>query len=386
MQLTLNDVQEMIQDNARRFFSTELDPLKVRAIEDSADGFSPELWAKITELGWNGLALPESNGGGGLGLLELSILIEEAAKAAASSPLLVSSGLAATCLQALPASTLVNTILNKLATTDLIASVALIDSGARSERAQSSIVLEGGSGAYTISGRKQLVPFATVAGVLLVTVSTANGEPAIVAIDSSSKYDSESGSQPGADGLIYTRHTASLSGDPMFQVAFNQVSVTEGQILARGEAASTALDRGLEVATLLSLAEATGACEEILRLASEHAKVREQFGQAIGSFQAVSHPLAEMRIHTDVLGLLAKEAAWMDDQGKPASFEIASAKVFANDIVADIALEGHRLHGAIGYSSEYDLQLYTRRAKAFSVAWGDTDSQVKIGARALGLA
>lgn len=373
MQLTLNDIQEMIQDNSRRFFNTELDPLKVRAIEDSADGFSPELWAQMTELGWNGLALPESLGGGGLGILELCILIEEATKAAASTPLLISSGLAASCLQSVPSSDRANYILNKLATTELIVSAALIDSGARSERALSSIVLQEISSSFALSGSKQLVPFATVAGVLLVTVSTANGEPAIVAIDTDT------------DGISYTRHRASLSSDPLFQVQFDNVSVPEECILASGDAATKALETSLEVAALLSLAEAVGACEGILRLTTEHAKVREQFGQAIGSFQAVSHPLAEMRIHTDVLGLLTKEAAWVLDQGKPATLEIASTKVFANEIVADIALDGHRLHGAIGYSSEYDLQLYTRRAKAFSVAWGDTHSQVKLGAKALGI-
>lgn len=373
MQLTLNEIQEMIQHNARRFFSSELEPLKVRAIEDSTDGFSPELWSQITELGWNGLALPESYGGGGLGLLELCILVEEAARTAASTPLLISSGLAATCLQSVPASDLTKNMLNKLATTNLVVSAALIDSGARSERALSSMILQESSGPYKLNGSKQIVPFATVAEVLLVTVSTAGGEPAIVAVDTD------------IDGLSYTRHKASLSGDPVFQVQFNNVSVTEECILARGDAAISALDKSLEVAALLSLAEAVGACEAILQLATEHAKVREQFGQAIGAFQAVSHPLANMRIHTDVLGLLTKEAAWIRDQGKSASLEIASTKVFANEIVADIALEGHRLHGAIGYSSEYDLQLFTRRAKAFSVAWGDTHSQVKLGALALGI-
>lgn len=373
MQLTLNETQEMIQDNARRFFNAELDPLKVRAIEDSADGFCPELWTQITALGWNGLALPESVGGAGLGLLELCILVEEATRAAASTPLLISSGLAATCLQSVPSTDVTNNLLNKLATTGLIVSAALTDSDARSERALSSMVLQETSGAYTLNGSKQLVPFATVAGVLLVTVSTSDGEPAIVAIDTNT------------DGLTYTRHRASLNSDPMFQVQFSNVTVTEERILARGDAANTALEKALEVATLISLAEAVGACQEILRLATEHAKVREQFGQAIGSFQAVSHPLADMRIHTDVLGLLTKEAAWKHDQGQSASLEIASTKVFANDIVADIALDGHRLHGAIGYSSEYDLQLFTRRAKAFSVAWGDNHSQVKLGAKALGI-
>ena len=133
------------------------------------------------------------------------------------------------------------------------------------------------------------------------------------------------------------------------------------------------------------MAEAVGYCEGIIRVAVEHATVREQFGQPIGAFQGVSHPLADMRVQTDAFRLLTLEAAWLLDQGRPATLEIASAKVLANDAVEKITVDGHRVHGAIGYSKEHDVQLYTRRARAFSVAWGDTERQIERAAVALGL-
>ena len=372
MQLNLNEVQEMIQDNARRFFATELDPEKIRAIEASADGHSREHWARIAELGWNSLSLPESAGGGGLGVLELCILAEEAGRAAASTPLLISSGLAARCLQSVPSSDVATELLNRLATSDCVISAALLESGARDERAIPSMELQESSGSVSLSGSKLLVPYASVADVLLVSARGSQGEPAIVAVDTS------------IGGLEFNRHST-LGGDPLFQVMFSDVVVPEHCVLARGKDTVEALDSALETATLLSLAEAVGNCEGILQLTTEYAKIRKQFGQAIGSFQAVSHPIADMRIEIDALHLLTLEAAWLLDQGEPASMEIASTKVLANEAVARLALDGHRLHGAIGYSNEYDLQLYTRRAKAFSVAWGVTDSQVERAARALGI-
>ena len=119
--------------------------------------------------------------------------------------------------------------------------------------------------------------------------------------------------------------------------------------MARGSVAAEALNKGLEVATVIAMSECVGYCEGIIHQAVEHTTVREQFGQPIGAFQAVSHRLADMRIQADAVRLLALEAAWLLDQGRPAQLEIASAKVLANDAVAKITVDGHRVHGAIGY-------------------------------------
>lgn len=372
MQFKLNETQEMLKDGARRFFTSEFDSQKARAIEQSADGFSADHWSQLAELGWSSLALPESVGGSGLGVLELCLLAEEMGRAAASTPLLVSSGLAATCLKCLPTNSLATELLSMLASSHSVFTAALIDSSGRDERTSATLQLAESADDFILSGRKQLVPYASIATVLLVSAQATNGEPVIVAVNNDS------------NDMSFTRHQT-LGGDPLFDVHFNEVSVANDRIIARGDEATHALNAALEVATVLAMAEAVGVCEGIISLTAEHAKVREQFGQAIGSFQAVSHPIADMRIRTDACRLLMLEAALLIDQGKPATFEVSSAKVFANEAAAQIALDGHRLHGAIGYSNEYDLQLYTRRAKAFTVAWGDTDAETERAALAIGM-
>lgn len=372
MQFELNETQRMIRDGARRLLSTEFDSAKARAVEASADGYSPEIWSQLTDLGWSSVMVPETAGGGGLGVLELCVLAEEMGRAAASTPLLISSGMAATCLKSIPSHPLATRLLNMLANTDSVITAALIDESGRDERTPPRLLLQAGESGLQLSGIKQLVPYASVAQVLLVSTSTTDGEMAIVAID---------GDSPGLE----VRRNRTLGADPLFEVRFDAVTVTDDRVLVRGPVAAGALDSSLVVATVLAMAEAVGYCEGIIRLAVEHAKVREQFGQAIGAFQAVSHPLADMRIQTDACRLLTLEAAWLLDQGRSAELEIASAKVLANEAVGKITVDGHRLHGAIGYSKEHDVQLYTRRARAFCVAWGDTERQIERAAVALGL-
>ena len=372
MQFHLNETQQMLRDGARRLLATEFDSSQARAAEASADGYSPEIWSQLNDLGWSSVIVPQSAGGGGLGVLELCVLAEEMGRAAASTPLLISSGMAATCLKSIPSHPLATQLLNMLANTDSVITAALIDDSGRDERSQPRLLLREGEGGLQLSGVKQLVPYASVARMLLVTASTADGETAIVAID---------GDSPG----LSMRRNQTLGADPLFEVRFEDVTASNDRVLARGPAATAALNSCLEVATVLAMAEAVGYCEGIIRLAVEHAKVREQFGQPIGAFQAVSHPLTDMRIQTDACRLLALEAAWLLDQGRSAELEIASAKVLANEAVEKVTVDGHRLHGAIGYSKEHDVQLYTRRARAFCVAWGDTERQVERAAVALGL-
>ena len=372
MQFHLNETQRLLQDGVRRFLAAEFDSGKSRAIEASDDGFSRAVWSKLNELGWSSVAVPEAAGGGGLGVLELCVLAEEMGRAAASTPLLVSSGMATTCLKSLPAHPLATQLLKTLAETDDVITSALIDESGRDERTKPKLQLRADDNGSRLSGAKHLVPYASVAKVLLVSTSTQDGETAIVAIDRES---------PG----ITMRRNQTLGADPLFEVRFEDVAVANDRVLARGAAAASALDASLGVATVIAMAEAVGYCEGIIGVAVEHAKVREQFGQPIGAFQAVSHPLADMRIQTDAFRLLTLEAAWLLDQGRPAELEIASAKVLANDAVEKITVDGHRVHGAIGYSREHDVQLYTRRARAFSVTWGDTEREIERAAVALGL-
>ena len=123
----------------------------------------------------------------------------------------------------------------------------------------------------------------------------------------------------------------------------------------------------------------------MLALGAEYAAGRVQFGQPIGRFQGVAHPLADMRINTDACRLLAAEAAWMIDQGTDATLEVAGTKVFANEVVVDMVHAAHAVHGAIGYTNEYDLQLWMKKGWALAASRGDAAFHRERVAAALGL-
>lgn len=372
MDLMLNETQEMIRDSARRLLADSLDLDAVRELERTDDAFDAALWRGMAKLGWTTLAFPEELGGGGCGLIDLCVLAEELGRAAAPMPLVETAGLSARLLQAVEPGPGATDLLKRLATTDTVIVPAFTEAGGRNEQSSPSAQLQASDSGGTVSGAKMMVPFASAAQVLLVSVTTPDGVPAIVAVETES------------DGVSYSRHDV-IGGKPLFRVDFDGVDVRAEQVLARGPIAEAAMAAGIDAATVLATAEVVGTCEGMLELAAEYVTNRQQFGQPIGRFQAVAHPIADIRINTAACRFLAAETAWTIDQGRDASLEVAGTKVFANEVVVEMVHAAHAVHGAIGYSTEYHLQLFTRRARAFCLNYGDTDSQTERAAVAMGL-
>jgi len=372
MDFNLNETQTMIQDGARRLFQESLDPAKLREIEAGEDGFAAAVWAKMTELGWSGVALPEEVGGAGCGNVDLCVLAEEIGRAAVSVPIAETCGFAATALQAVPQTPVTQDLLSQIATSDTVISFALMEPNGRDERCLPETRFVETENGGKVSGSKVMVPFASSAKVLLTSLISDKGETVLAAV----KRDTA--------GVAFTRHKT-LGGNPIFQVTFDGVDIAAENILARGTEAEKAISAGLDSATMLAVAEAVGTLEGMINICADYTATREQFGKKIGSYQAVSHPIANMRIDTDACRLLIAEAAWMIDQGQDATLEIAETKVFANEAIVSMVHAAHAVHGAIGYTMEYDLQLFTRRARAFCLSYGDTDSQTERAATELGI-
>lgn len=371
MDFNLSETQAMIQDGARRFFKESLDSSQVRDIETSDHGFASNLWTQMVQLGWTGAALPEEVGGGGCGNVDLCVLAEEVGRAAASLPLVETAGFSATVLQAVKQTPVTHDLLSQIATSDTVITPALTEPSGRDERCPPKSTFEETGDSGKVTGTKIMVPFASTAKVFLTSLVSNTGELVLAAIDSD------------ASGISLDRHKV-LGGNPMFRVRFDSVEVSAENILARGAEAEKVISAGLDAATMLAVAEAVGNLESMIHIAADYTATREQFGNKIGSYQAVSHPIANMRIDTDACRLLIAEAAWMLDQGQDAALEISETKVFANEAAVTMVHAAHAVHGAIGYTMEYDLQLYTRRVRAFCLNYGDTDCQTERAAQALG--
>lgn len=371
MDLTLDDDQRLLADSARQLFERTYTTESARAAEEAPDGYSVELWKQARELGWPGIALPEEHGGAGYGLLELAVLAEELGRGAATLPLL--SSYAAT-LPLLWAATerLRNHWLAPLATGDAVAALALAEPGGGDERSRSSAVVSATRDGWTVSATKLAVPFGTVADVLVVSIEVGDRGPTLVAVPADTP------------GVTRARHDT-FAPAPYAAVTLADVAVAHDAVV--GDAA--VLERTLAHQTVVDSAYAVGLAGSALALAVDHASNREQFGRPIGVNQAVAHQCVDIRVEIDAMRVLVWQAAWRldhhDDDPAGAVRAVALANAYARDVLPGIFARAHQVHGAIGFTMEYDLQLFTRRAKAYELTGGGRAVHLERVARALGL-
>jgi alkylation response protein AidB-like acyl-CoA dehydrogenase len=220
-----------------------------------------------------------------------------------------------------------------------------------------------------LSGTKHFVPFAAQADLMLVAVRSAAAGPSLVAVER------------GAPGVTCTR-LATLDGGHLYAVRFD---ATPAQTVGPPGGAEAGLERARVEAAVASLAYMVGAAERGLEMTLEHARTRQQFGRPIGSFQAVAHRCVDMRSDLDALRYLVYQAAWTLGAGGDATLAVSAAKAYGNEALRRIFQHAHQVHGAIGFSTECDLQLFTRRAKATELAWGSATMHRERVARAMGL-
>ena len=371
MDLTLTDEQQLLKDSARRFLEERWPTARVRELESSADGHDPGLWEQVSALGWPGLALPEAHGGAGRGMLELALVAEELGHAAASCPLLSSTTQVALPLSRTAGGGAFDRWLEALAGGRALGTLAHLEPGrAGDEWAEPGLELERSGSAWRVTGVKDLVPFAAVADLLLVSVRVDRERTGVVAMERD---------RPG----VVVRRQHAMGGEPLYAVELD-VEVRDADVVT-GDAALEILRRGLDAGAVAGCAYAAGLAVRALELSVAHAQSRLQFGRPIGAFQAVAHRCADMQADVDAVRLLALQAAWSLDHLEAPELEIGAAKAYANEALRRVFAHAHQVHGAVGFSMEHDLQLFTRRAKAFELSWGSVDRHRERVAQAIGL-
>jgi alkylation response protein AidB-like acyl-CoA dehydrogenase len=348
--------QQLLRGSARAFLDQHVTPAHARALWDDPRGESSALWKEMAQLGWLGLALPEDAGGSALGLVETAILQEELGRAACPSPYLPTV-LAALAIADAGSPQQQKRWLPAIATGGARASVALmerdLDWGAASVQTRA----EASGGGFRLSGVKQFVPWAHVADVVLVP-ATAGGAVALFLVDAGApgvKVTPLTGMDPGTRMASLSLDGALVPGDARF-----------------GDA--VAIDRIVQRGAVAACAEMLGAARRCLDMAVEYAKVREQFGQPIGSFQAIRHKCAEMLVEVENSHAATYYAAWaLDHDADDAPLAASVAKAYVNDAARKVCGEAIQVHGGIGFTWEYDLHLYFKRAKALEPMYGDAD-------------
>jgi alkylation response protein AidB-like acyl-CoA dehydrogenase len=304
----------------------------VRAAEPL--GFDATLWRKVAGLGLPAIAVPEEHGGGGSGLVELAIAAELLGQALAPVPLIETAA-----ASGLLASYAGPRVLEPLVAGDLVATLALEPAGGPVAR---------------------LVPSGAVADLVVVL----RGDELLLA------------EQPGQPAAVLPN----LGAMPLADCPIPDGAV----VLARGPEAVAAYRRGVAHWKLLTAAALAGLAARALEIGTAYVLQRRAFGVLIGSFQTVQHRLADNATAIDGARLLAYEAAWAHDAGRPDAASLASMSLlFASETAFKTASESLHFHGGYGYTLEYDIQLYFRRAKAWPLVAGDPRAEYARLARSL---
>lgn len=371
MNFGFTEEQELLRAEARKFLDANAPLDQVRKHVTSADGFSRELWKRTSELGWPGLIVPEPYGGAGLGFVDLVVLLEETGRTLFPSPLLSTSLAAAVCLE-LGAPDQARRLVEALADGSRIGTVALLEASDHLSPDAVALRARRDGSSYVLDGEKRFVPDVDAADLFLVAARKEDGGLAFFAVERS------------ATG-VSTRNLPTIDTTKrMGTLALAGVRVGEGALLESQGA--HAFERALLRGATLATAEMLGAADGALALTVRYAKERAQFGEPIGKFQGVKHPLAEHHVAIESGKSLLYHAAWaLDESPDDAPRSVSMAKAYATDAFVRLGLDTVQLHGGIGYTMEYDAQLYLKRSKWSKPFFGDADFHYDRVARLGGL-
>jgi len=355
MNFGFTEEQSLLREQVRRFMSDACDMNRVRELMKTESGFDAALWQQIGDLGWLGLTVPEDLGGLGLKWVDLTVVLEETARGLSPLPI-ASQALAAAAILRCGSDAHRSNWLPHMASGASICTIALYDEP--NWISPDAIRLTGAptAGGLVLNGTKPFVPDAMAAAYYLLAVRTPGG----LALAALAREDVTVRTQPNMDRT-----------KPMGSVTLDNVTVADEYLLPMTEADLAYLN---DLGAVAVTAEMVGAAEAALQMTSEYAKTRIQFGKPIGQYQGVKHRLADMFVDVESFKSLLYYAAWcVDDAPAELPRAISLAKGYASDAFARIGIDGVGLHGAIGFTAEYDIQLYLKRSKWARPMFGDSD-------------
>jgi len=359
--LVLAAEHEELRAVVRAFLEDVSPESAVRAVMETDTGFAPAVWARASnELGLAGLMIPEEYGGAGFGFVEMSVVLEEAGRALLPAPLLSSAVLTVTALLASDDADAQQEYLPGLASGEIRGAVAL------PRDADSVTATDGrlsGTAGFVIDGHS---------ADLLIVATTDPAGPSLWAVEAS------------ANGLTRT----SLSTlDQTRKLATLTFDGTPARLLGSLGGAAGPLERVHAIAAVALACEQVGGAQRILDVTVDYVRSRNQFGRAIGSFQAVKHRCADMLVDVESARSVALYAAHVATQGSAADLQEAAAmaKAFCSDAYVACAEAAIQLHGGIGFTWEYIAHLHLKRAKSGQLLFGDPVHHRQVLAGILGL-
>jgi len=353
----LTDEQRGLVDSTRSLLASESSVSRARALVDGEAGFDAELWRLGTELGWASLAIAEADGGLGQHSIDLALVAIELGHGLASTPF-IPTVVAADALSRTEGEQN-SKLLRSISEGALIATWAFAEFGLPWAATGMNTRAQRRGDGYLLSGSKASVQDADAAQLLIVD-ALLDDVPTRFLVPAD------------AAGIrIDRQHTLDVTRS-YCDVMLDGVFVDANALCASSAAALDSLTRTIQLNTVLVCAELVGIGQRLLAMTVEYVKDRVQFGRPVGSFQAVKHKCADMRMWVQASTAATYYAAMALDSDRPdVEHAVSVAKAYVSDAINRVAGQALQLHGGVGFTWEHDLHLYLRRARVNALLSGD---------------
>jgi alkylation response protein AidB-like acyl-CoA dehydrogenase len=358
LDLEFDTEQELLRQTARDVLQRHCSLDVVREMEDDPVGFPASLWEQLCELDLVGLLIPEQYGGSGMSLVEGVALYEELGRALAPVPHFVSAILGGGVLVASGSDAQKEQWLQRIASGESIFTPAWLEpENGFSPKGVELDAATDGDGAFRLSGVKRHVAFAAAAERLVVLARTTDGIDLFLV-------------DPHAAG-VSLRQQFSLGSDTQYEVTFDGAVVSPDDRIGQPGTGWSTWQDVLQGGLVLLGAQAVGGARYALEITTQYALDRRQFDKPLGAFQALAHDLADAVTNLDGAEQLVHEAAWAGASGRSLTSLAPMAKLFACSTFRDITAMAQQLFGGIGFTLDFDIQLYFRRAKVQQLMWAN---------------
>lgn len=365
MGFVLTEEQQILRDSAKGFIAEKSPVTELRRLRDSNDenGFDTGLWSQMAEMGFAGIIIPEEYGGAGFGYRGLGLVLEEAGRTLAASPLVSTSLLCASALLIGGSEDQKKALLPEIASGNLVMALAM-DEGAHHNPASIEASAAKDGDGYVLNGTKSFVLDGHVAGKLIVAARTsgARGNTSgltLFIVDGD------------AAGVTRKRHIMVDSRNAA-EITLKDVKVAAGDVLGRADNGFEILSETLDRARIGLAAEMLGSLQEAYERTIEYLKERKQFGVVIGSFQGLKHRAAKMFCDIELCKSVVADALDAIDERRNDIAQAASlAKAGVGAAFNEISSEAVQMHGGIGVTDEYEIGFFLKRARVADATFGN---------------
>ena len=364
MQFAFTDEQQELRRAARRFLESVSSTERVRTAMETEQGYDPEVWQRVAEeLGWLALTIPEQYGGIGMSYLDLHPLMEEMGRHVLCAPFFSTVCLGANALLVAGTEAQKKEHLPTIASGETTATLAHTEQNGRADATGIEATFKKDGSDYVLRGEKYYVIDGHTADLLIVAARSEGSRGTEGVSLFLVPGDTSGVTRQWLPTMDQTRRQGS--------VTLNDVCVPASALMGDEGKGWAPLCRTIDLATTALAAEQVGGAEMCLDMSVEYAKVRKQFGRAIGSFQAVKHKCADMLVRVESARSAAFYASAIAAEGTEELAEAASsAKAYCSDAYFHCAAENIQIHGGIGFTWEHAAHLYLKRAKSSETLLG----------------